>query len=504
MAASQPQSSLNEQSGPPEIRPEEIILEELIGSGSFGKVYKGRCRQKAVAVKILHKQQFDPQTLAVFRKEVYLMSKIYHPNVCLFMGAVTIPGKLMIVTEIVSKGNMETLLHDEKIVLPLPLRMRMARDAALGVLWLHESSPTFIHRDLKTSNLLVDENMRVKICDFGLSTVKPQRHQMLKDQTTAKGTPLFMAPEVMMFREFNESSDVYSFGIVLWEILTRQEPFSQFRALDEFRQAVCVRHERPIIPPDTLESLKRLIERCWDKDPTRRPSFREIVVALEHVSVEAAINDTRGREFWKRYFLTEPSIGWEAFADAFCDWFKLPAPATYDKGSEEHLNLRCLKAMFAPEVSAHAGGGAKGVGPQNIVTQENFGRMLEFFGPFQEGILQTVRNMLQERWFYGDFETTHAASRLQNQPFGSFLIRFSGTQPGCFSISSVNSDGTIRHQRAQHISGKGFNYNGVIYPTLNDLVSQVFDVTKACPSTQFAPLFENYKGTGYHMAQTYG
>lgn len=110
-------NTLSESSGPPEIRPEEIILEELIGSGSFGKVwhtlsspntfhssilhlyfvwcntclltwsqvYKGRCRQKAVAVKILHKQQFDPQTLAVFRKEVYLMSKIYHPNVCLFM-----------------------------------------------------------------------------------------------------------------------------------------------------------------------------------------------------------------------------------------------------------------------------------------------------------------------------------------------------------------------------------------------------------------------------------
>lgn len=114
------------------------------------QVYKGRCRQKAVAVKILHKQQFDPQTLAVFRKEVYLMSKIYHPNVCLFMvrdsflvarsssmlsnlvglsdnahqGAVTIPGKLMILTEMVPKGNMETLLHDDKINLPLPLRMR--------------------------------------------------------------------------------------------------------------------------------------------------------------------------------------------------------------------------------------------------------------------------------------------------------------------------------------------------------------------------------------------
>jgi hypothetical protein len=123
-----------DQSGPPEIRPEEIILEELIGSGSFGKVYRGRCREKAVAVKILHKQQFDPQTLATFRKEVYFMSKIYHPNICLFMGAVTIAGKLMIVTELVPKGNLEVLLHNDKINLPLALRVRSMFDVWLVTL----------------------------------------------------------------------------------------------------------------------------------------------------------------------------------------------------------------------------------------------------------------------------------------------------------------------------------------------------------------------------------
>jgi len=499
---SQP-NTLSESSGPPEIRPEEIVLDELIGSGSFGKVYKGRCRQKAVAVKILHKQQFDPQTLAVFRKEVYLMSKIYHPNVCLFMGAVTIPGKLMILTEMVPKGNMETLLHDEKINLPLPLRMRMARDAALGVLWLHESSPTFIHRDLKTSNLLVDENMRVKICDFGLSTVKPQRHQMLKDQTTAKGTPLFMAPEVMMFREFNESSDVYSFGIVLWEILTRQEPFSQFRALDEFRQAVCVRHERPIIPPDTLDSLRRLIERCWDKDPTRRPTFREIVVALEHIIVEAAITDARGREFWKRYFLTENTVPWDNFVDSFCDWFKIPTRATVEKGTIPHLNLKCLKAVLA-EVPKTEGHGAHGVDPDHVVPLEKFGRILEFFGPLQEGILDSIREMLQQRWFHGELDTVDAAERLNGQPPGSFLIRFSTTNVGCYTISSVATDGTIRHQRVQHHSGKGFVFQNVLFPRISDLVASTFNVALSVPNYKFMSIFLNAAGVGYPLDQKYG
>lgn len=475
-------------SGPPEIRPEETVLEELIGSGSFGKVYKGRCRQKLVAVKILHKQQFDNQTLAVFRKEVYLMNKIYHPNICLFMGAVTIPGKLMIVTELVAKGNLETLLHDEKINLPLPLRMRMARDAALGVLWLHESTPTFIHRDLKTSNLLVDENMRVKICDFGLSTVKPQRHQMLKDQTTAKGTPLFMAPEVMMFREFNESSDVYSFAIVLWEILTRQEPFSQFRALDEFRQAVCVRHERPIIPPDTLDSLKRLIERCWDKEPSRRPSFREIVVALEHIIVEAAIANQRGREFWKRYFLNDSIVAWKTFADAFCDWLKVPTRAQCEKNSVPYLNLKCLKAVLA---ESPGNDGSSGVLPDHVVTMEKFGRILEYFGPLQEGFMDTIREMLSQKWFHGELDTADAQACLNGKPPGSFLVRFSSTNPGCFTTSQIVADGTVRHQRVQHQPGKGFLFQNVMYPRLTELIAGSFNPALAIPNYKFLAIFIN-------------
>jgi sterile alpha motif and leucine zipper-containing kinase AZK len=128
------------------------------------------------------------------------------------MGACTVPGKCMIVTELLPKGNLETMLHNKKITLNMVTRMKMARDAAYGMNWLHGSNPVIIHRDLKSSNLLVDENMVIKVCDFGLSQFIPP-DQKIKDKQNAKGTPLWMAPEVMSFKEFNEKCDIYSFGI---------------------------------------------------------------------------------------------------------------------------------------------------------------------------------------------------------------------------------------------------------------------------------------------------
>ena len=99
----------------------------------------------------------------------------------------------------------------------------MARDAAKGMAWLHGSNPVFIHRDLKTSNLLVGEDWNIKICDFGLSQIKKRGEHYLRDgMEGAKGTPLWMSPEVMSGEHFNEKADIYSFGIVLWEILTRK------------------------------------------------------------------------------------------------------------------------------------------------------------------------------------------------------------------------------------------------------------------------------------------
>ncbi len=99
-----------------------------------------------------------------------------------------------------------------------------------------------------------------------------------------------MAPEVMQFKEFNEKADVYSFGIVLWEILTRKEPFPHHNNFEVFRNAVCVKGERPEIPSDTEPSLKRLIESCWVGDPKLRPSFKEIIDQLDNIIVDVTVH----------------------------------------------------------------------------------------------------------------------------------------------------------------------------------------------------------------------
>jgi serine/threonine protein kinase len=118
--------------------------------------------------------------------------------------------------------DLERLLRSEQ-VLELSERVRMAKDAALGMNWLHGISG-IIHRDLKPANLLVDSNLTVKLTDFGFAQLRPEREdEFLEDgKGGAKGTPLWMAPEIMLGRPFTETVDVYSFGIILWQILTRQ------------------------------------------------------------------------------------------------------------------------------------------------------------------------------------------------------------------------------------------------------------------------------------------
>jgi len=149
---------------------------EQIGSGVYGVVYKANVRGKLVAVKKLKKRQhiFTNEEISNFMEEVTVMRASYHPNVVLLMGAWVDQGKseVMLVTELYST-DLETLIIKKKSTRPLtlPKRLEMAKDAALGMNWLHCSKPQIIHRDLKLSNLLVDDKLQVKVADFGLTKV---------------------------------------------------------------------------------------------------------------------------------------------------------------------------------------------------------------------------------------------------------------------------------------------------------------------------------------------
>jgi len=572
--------------GPPEIGSHEIIKSVLIGEGTFGKVYRGRCREKDVAIKVLHKQQMDAKTLANFRKEVAIASKIFHPNIVLFMGACTEEGNMMIVTELLPKGDLQKLLSDQSVTLSLYTRMKMANDAALAMTWLHGSNPIIIHRDLKTQNLLLDEHYRIKVCDFGLSEFRDRQHKTLKDgKDGAKGTPLWMAPEVLLGREFNEKADVYSFGIVLWEILTRQEPFTEFTQFTQFRQAVCISNVRPHVPDDTDLVLKRLIEACWQKEPSPRPSFPEIVDKFRTILVESAIQDPTGREFWKTYFCQRdtgnPSmenfrevVSWDDFWTAFLQFVEkcnrnaqqqqqqqrlqqqqqaqvpLPPQPTWQNlmdasewqlqeyasrgasqyqhaaqefrrrqppsqsmeldPTESDLNMRCLRALLAEQPKAQ--GITTSTSEEGIVSVEKFGKILQLFGPIRDStgrvtLLNKVTSLLRKPWFHGDLSTQDAVARLTPQRVGTFLVRFSSSQPGCYTISKVAEPNTINHQRVIFSQGNGYIINNKSYSSLEHLIDAAtneLQVLESCPGSPYAQIFAHSKGSYYVPFRTSG
>eukprot|EP01126_Amoeba_proteus_P021429 TRINITY_DN2176_c0_g2_i6.p1 TRINITY_DN2176_c0_g2~~TRINITY_DN2176_c0_g2_i6.p1 ORF type:complete len:495 (-),score=91.27 TRINITY_DN2176_c0_g2_i6:146-1630(-) len=483
----------------PEIHPNEVELREILGVGSYGKVHRGKCRGQDVAVKRFHRPIVDEKNLIAFKREVATMSAFFHPNICLFMGACTQAGDFFIVQEYMPRGDVEKLLRNQQIQISLCRRMNMAKDAALGMNWLHCNNPTFIHRDLKSSNLLIDEQYKVKVCDFGLSQVK-EHGQMLKDDDLAKGTPLWMAPEVMQFKEFNEKADVYSFGIVLWEFLTRKEPFSHHRNYNKFKRAVC-EGERPPIPSDCEASLRSLMEDCWSGDPSKRPSFEVIISRLDEIIIDVAVKDPLGRSFWKKNFMATEEVRWNTFAKAFDDFLELPADDALDPqdAARVNLNLRCLKEILCEKPKGRPG-------EISMVTLERFGDLLEWVGPItdpkatpiNDTVLDHIRQLMEQPWFHGDVDTLTAQERLSGKPGGTFLIRFSSGQAGWYTVSQITSNRVILHQRIKHAPRGPYvieqSHTSLVYQSLYELVEKR-GLTAPCDGSRFIHITRPTQGT---------
>ncbi|KAK6257111.1 hypothetical protein QUC31_000570 [Theobroma cacao] len=271
-----------------EISWDELHIKERVGAGSFGTVHRAEwhgsqinnCVPKQdVAVKVLTVQDFQDDQLKEFLREVAIMKRVRHPNVVLFMGAVTKRPHLSIVTEYLPRGSLYRLIHRPAAgeTLDQRRRLRMALDVAKGINYLHCLNPPIVHWDLKSPNLLVDKNWTVKVCDFGLSRFKADTFISSK---SVAGTPEWMAPEFLRGEPSNEKSDVYSFGVILWELATMQQPWSGLSPA-QVVGAVAFQNRRLAIPPNTSPKLASLMESCWADDPAQRPSFGNIVEGLK-------------------------------------------------------------------------------------------------------------------------------------------------------------------------------------------------------------------------------
>ncbi|KAE8678187.1 Serine/threonine-protein kinase EDR1 [Hibiscus syriacus] len=260
-----------------EIPWEDLDIGERIGLGSYGEVYHADWNGTEVAVKKFLDQDFSGAALAEFKREVRIMRRLRHPNVVLFMGAVTRPPNLSIITEFLPRGSLYKIIHRPHPQIDEKRRIKMALDVARGMNCLHTSIPTIVHRDLKSPNLLVDKNWNVKVCDFGLSRLK--HNTFLSSKSTA-GTPEWMAPEVLRNEPSNEKCDVFSFGIILWELATLRLPWSGMNPM-QVVGAVGFQNRRLDIPKELDPLAARIIWQCWQTDPSLRPSFAELTVALK-------------------------------------------------------------------------------------------------------------------------------------------------------------------------------------------------------------------------------
>ncbi|PSR89313.1 Serine/threonine-protein kinase [Actinidia chinensis var. chinensis] len=258
---------------------EDLQIGERIGIGSYGEVYRADLNGTEVAVKKFMDQDISGDALAQFKSEVEIMLRLRHPNVVLFMGAVTHPPNLSILTEYLPRGSLYKLLHRPNNQLNDKRRVRMALDVARGMNYLHTSHPTIVHRDLKTPNLLVDKNWVVKVCDFGLSRM--QHHTFLSSKSIA-GTPEWMAPEVLRNEPSNEKSDVYSFGVILWELATLRVPWTGMNSM-QVVGAVGFQNRHLEITEEIDPTAAQIIMDCWHPYPQLRPSFGQLISQLRRL-----------------------------------------------------------------------------------------------------------------------------------------------------------------------------------------------------------------------------
>ncbi|KAH0700955.1 hypothetical protein KY284_015170 [Solanum tuberosum] len=256
-----------------------LKLENRVASGSSGDLYKGTYCCQEVAIKALKPEQLNMDILKEFSQEVFIMRKIRHKNVVQFIGACRQPPNLCIVTEFMSRGSIYNFLHKQKGAFKLPTLLKVAADVSKGMNYLHQNN--IIHRDLKTANLLMDEHGAVKVGDFGVARVQAQTGVM----TAETGTYRWMAPEVIEHRPYDHKADVFSFGIVLWELLSGEIPYAHLTPL-QAAIGVVQQDLRPRIPEHAHPKLVELVEKCWQQDPTQRPDFSEILDILKCLTKE--------------------------------------------------------------------------------------------------------------------------------------------------------------------------------------------------------------------------
>ncbi|CAH1439958.1 unnamed protein product [Lactuca virosa] len=278
---------------------DEFSMANKIGQGGFGAVYYGELRGEKAAIK-----KMDMQASKEFLAELKVLTHVHHLNLVRLIGY-CVEGSLFLVYEFIENGNLSQHLRGSLGRQPIPwaTRVLIALDSARGLEYIHEHTvPVYIHRDIKSPNILIDQNYRAKVADFGLAKLTEVGSGSL--QTRLVGTFGYMPPEYAQYGEVSPKVDVYAFGVVLFELISAKEAivkanelsseskglvglFEEVLSLSNPNEALCKLIDPRLgadYPIDSIRKIAQLAKACTHENPQLRPSMRSIVVALMTLS----------------------------------------------------------------------------------------------------------------------------------------------------------------------------------------------------------------------------
>ncbi|XP_064161215.1 ephrin type-A receptor 2-like [Anguilla rostrata] len=265
-----------------EIHPSHVVKQKVIGAGEFGEVYRGVLKapgrkEVAVAVKTL-KPGYTEKQRQDFLSEASIMGQFSHQNIIRLEGVVTKFKHAMIITEYMENGALDNYLKDHDGELTSYQLVGMLRGIAAGMKYLSDMS--YVHRDLAARNILVNSNMECKVSDFGLSRVLEDDPEGTYTTSGGKIPIRWTAPEAIAYRKFTSASDVWSFGIVMWEVMAFGERPYWDMSNHEVMKAINEAFRLPA-PMDCPSTVYQLMLQCWLQDRSKRPRFADIVSLLD-------------------------------------------------------------------------------------------------------------------------------------------------------------------------------------------------------------------------------
>jgi serine/threonine protein kinase len=252
----------------------ELEFVESLGSGEFGQVFRGRFRGEEVAIKRLFwDATMSELVMQDLSKEIESFRHLNHKRLVRFIGACLELPNPCLITEYMPGGSLHHLLHVRRLRLPTLHATNMCLQLADGVMYLHSQTPTVVHRDLKSLNVVLDLSLNIKICDFGLTESMERTHMTKKNKG---GSPRYMAPELFDSKtKITEKIDMWAMGCIVVEIFGGPLPYEEISTLADLTREMLVHRRTPAVPEKIPHEIRVVASGCLNFDHRLRPTSRQ-------------------------------------------------------------------------------------------------------------------------------------------------------------------------------------------------------------------------------------